>query len=153
MKLSVTLETDYFVVSPRNDKKETKMATYTNDILFIQALDSYSYDIEQCIEKLQYVLGGNDHAGANNLMGRIYHEQLHDYKNAREYFYSTIMGRSETTMDSYWLRIIFEGKIEPPKRTESIDKLLSSISTTPGAIGFIDKKWVNNSVKELKVIK
>lgn len=66
------------------------MATYTNDILFIQALDSYSYDLEQCIEKLQYVLGGNDHAGASNLMGRIYHEKLHDYKNAREYYHRAL---------------------------------------------------------------
>jgi len=66
------------------------MATYTNDILFIQALDSYSYDLEQCIEKLQYVLGGNDHAGASNLMGRIYHEQLHDYKSACEYYHRAL---------------------------------------------------------------
>ncbi|MGH1387065.1 tetratricopeptide repeat protein [Kordia sp.] len=66
------------------------MATYTNDILFIQALDSYSYDLEQCVEKLQYVLGGNDHAGASNLMGRIYHERLHDYKNAREYYHRAL---------------------------------------------------------------
>jgi tetratricopeptide (TPR) repeat protein len=66
------------------------MATYTNDILFIQALDSYSYDLEQCVEKLQYVLGGNDHAGANNLMGRVYHEELHDYKNAREYYHRAL---------------------------------------------------------------
>jgi len=66
------------------------MATYTNDILFIQALDSYSYDLEQCVEKLQYVLGGNDHAGASNLMGRIYHEQLHDYTNAREYYHRAL---------------------------------------------------------------
>lgn len=66
------------------------MATYTNDILFIQALDSYPYDLEQCIEKLQYVLGGNDHAGASNLMGRIYHEKLNDYKNAREYYHRAL---------------------------------------------------------------
>lgn len=66
------------------------MATYTNDILFIQALDSYSYDLEQCVEKLQYVLGGNDHAGASNLMGRIYHEKLNDYKNAREYYHRAL---------------------------------------------------------------
>ncbi|AXG68765.1 hypothetical protein KORDIASMS9_00981 [Kordia sp. SMS9] len=66
------------------------MATYTDDIVFIQALESYSYDIEQCVQKLQYILGGNDHAGASNLMGRIYHEQIHDYKNAREYYHQAL---------------------------------------------------------------
>jgi len=66
------------------------MATYTNDILFIQALDSYSYDLEQCIQKLQYILGGDDHAGANYLMGKIYHEHAHDYKTACEYYHRAL---------------------------------------------------------------
>ncbi|MEM6719831.1 MAG: tetratricopeptide repeat protein [Bacteroidota bacterium] len=66
------------------------MATYTNDILFIQALDSYSYDLEQCIQKLQYILGGDDHAGANYLMGKVYHEQAYDYEKAREYYHRAL---------------------------------------------------------------
>lgn len=66
------------------------MATYTNDILFIQALDSYSYDLEQCIQKLQYILGGDDHAGANYLMGKIYQEHAHDYASAREYYHRAL---------------------------------------------------------------
>ncbi|QHI37646.1 hypothetical protein IMCC3317_30270 [Kordia antarctica] len=78
------------------------MSTHTNDILFIQALDSYTYDLEQCVEKLQYVLGGNDHAGANNLMGRIYHEQLHDYKNAREYYHRALCIDHEYTETYYY---------------------------------------------------
>jgi len=81
-------------VQPKKRKfkqtKNIKMSTYTNDLLFIQALDSYPFDLEQCVEKLQYVLGGNDQAGVNNLMGRIYHEQLHDYKNAREYYHRAL---------------------------------------------------------------
>ncbi|MEM6684309.1 MAG: hypothetical protein AAF617_00825 [Bacteroidota bacterium] len=66
------------------------MATYTDDIVFIQALDSYSYDLEQCVQKLQYILGGDDHAGANYLMGRIYHEQMHDYTKAQEYYHRAL---------------------------------------------------------------
>lgn len=82
------------------------MATYTNDILFIQALDSYSYDLEQCMEKLQYVLGGNDHAGANNLMGRIYHERLNDYASAREYYHQALRIDHEYVETYYYYSLL-----------------------------------------------
>ncbi|MDY8138753.1 hypothetical protein [Aquimarina sp. 2201CG5-10] len=63
------------------------MAIDTQEVLYIQALDNYPYDIEQCIEKLQYVIGANNnHVGAHYLMGRIYKEQLDDYKNATYHF-------------------------------------------------------------------
>lgn len=78
------------------------MSTYTNDILFIQALDGYSYDLEQCVEKLQYILGGNDHAGANNLMGRVYHEQLQEYAKAREYYYRALCINHEYAETYYY---------------------------------------------------
>lgn len=80
--------TDYFISLVMTETK--KMSTYTNDIVFIQALDSYSYDLEQCVQKLQYILGGNDHAGANYLMGKIYHEHAHDYEKAREYYHRAL---------------------------------------------------------------
>ncbi|TSE04695.1 tetratricopeptide repeat protein [Aquimarina algiphila] len=67
--------------------KTNKMAIDTQEVLYIQALDNYPFDIEQCIEKLQYVIGANNtHVGAHYLMGRIYMEQLDDYKNAKFYF-------------------------------------------------------------------
>jgi len=78
------------------------MSTYTNDILFIQALDSYSYDLEQCVQKLQYILGGDDHAGANYLMGRIYHEQAHDYVKAREYYHRALCTDHEYVETYYY---------------------------------------------------
>lgn len=63
------------------------MAIDTQEILYMQALDNYPYDIEQCMEKLQYVISANnEHAGAHYLLGRVYAEQISDYKNAKYHY-------------------------------------------------------------------
>lgn len=77
------------------------MATYSEDILYLQALDNYPYDVEQCIEKLQYVLGSGNHAGAHYLMGRIYAEQMQDYKNAKTYYKTALCLDYEYTPTYY----------------------------------------------------
>lgn len=78
------------------------MATYSEDILYLQALDNYPYDVEQCIEKLQYVLGSSNHAGAHYLMGRIYAEQMQDYKNAKTYYKTALCLDYEYTPTYYY---------------------------------------------------
>lgn len=82
------------------------MATYSEDILYLQALDNYPYDVEQCIEKLQYVLGSSNHAGAHYLMGRIYAEQMQDYKNAKEYYKTALCLDYEYTPTYYYYALM-----------------------------------------------
>lgn len=66
---------------------ENDMGNFQTDVLYMQALDHYPYDVEQCLEKLQYVLSNEDsHAGAHYLIGRIYHEQMEDNRRAKEYY-------------------------------------------------------------------
>lgn len=78
------------------------MAINTQEVLYIQALDNYPYDIEQCVEKLQYVIGANDtHVGAHYLMGRIYKEQLNDYKSAK-YYYQMALHLDHTFTPTYY---------------------------------------------------
>jgi len=67
------------------------MGISTYEVMYIQALDNYPYNVEECIEKLQYVIAGdNEHAGAHCLMGRIYEEQLKDFKQAEYYYRMTL---------------------------------------------------------------
>jgi tetratricopeptide (TPR) repeat protein len=80
---------EFFLLKKAQENK-IKMSTYTNDILFIQALDCFTYDLEACVQKLQYILGDNNHAGAYYLMGRVYHEHAHDYVKAREYYHQAL---------------------------------------------------------------
>lgn len=67
------------------------MGLSTYEVMYIQAKDNYPYNVEECIEKLQYVIAAADeHAGAHFLMGQIYEEQLTDYKQAEYYYRMTL---------------------------------------------------------------
>lgn len=67
------------------------MGINTYEVMYIQAKDNYPFNVDECIEKLQYVIAADDeHAGAHFLMGKIYEEQLEDYKQA-EYYYRMIL--------------------------------------------------------------
>jgi tetratricopeptide (TPR) repeat protein len=67
------------------------MGINTYEVMYIQAKDNYPYNVDECIEKLQYVIAADDeHAGAHCLMGRIYEEQLEDYRQAEYYYRMTL---------------------------------------------------------------
>ncbi|MES2486875.1 MAG: hypothetical protein V4581_13130 [Bacteroidota bacterium] len=67
------------------------MGINTYEVMYIQARDNYPYNVDECIEKLQYVIAADDeHAGAHFLMGQIYDEQLEDYKQAEYYYRMTL---------------------------------------------------------------
>lgn len=67
------------------------MGINTYEVMYIQARDNYPYNVEECIEKLQYVIAADDeHAGAHCLMGQIYEEQLEDFSQAEYYYRMTL---------------------------------------------------------------
>ena len=67
------------------------MGINTYEVMYIQARDNYPYNVDECIEKLQYVIAADDeHAGAHFLMGQIYEEQLEDFKQAEYYYRMTL---------------------------------------------------------------
>ncbi len=58
----------------------------TNNYL-IKALESYPYDLEQCMESLNYAMAYEDnHPIAYCLMGRVHLEIFKDYPTANSYF-------------------------------------------------------------------
>lgn len=67
------------------------MGLSNHEVMYIQAKDNYPFSVDECIEKLQYVIAADDeHAGAHFLMGQIYEEQLDDYKQAEYYYRMTL---------------------------------------------------------------
>lgn len=81
------------------------MGINTYEVMYIQAKDNYPFDVDECIEKLQYVIAGDDeHAGAHCLMGQIYDEQLQDYKQA-EYYYRMTLYLDKDYTPVYYLYI------------------------------------------------
>lgn len=68
---------------------------------------------------------------------------------AREQFYKSMANRDQAQVKAYWARMIFTGKGKPPPSAQSDADVKKFVSTNPGAIGYISKGAVDNSVKVL----
>jgi ABC-type phosphate transport system substrate-binding protein len=66
---------------------------------------------------------------------------------ARESFSSTILGKSDSQLKSYWSRLIFTGKGTPPKASGDDASVKALIAKNPNMIGYIDSSAVDASVK------
>ncbi|MGQ2984299.1 hypothetical protein [Flavobacterium sp.] len=78
------------------------MGISTYEVMYIQAKDNYPYNVDECIEKLHYVIAADsEHTGAQFLMGKIYEEQLEDYKQA-EYYYRMALYVDNSYLPAYY---------------------------------------------------
>lgn len=62
------------------------------------------------------------------------------------------LGRSGIELKRTWLRKKLTGEATPPIAVKTSDEMLDKVSTTPGAIGFIDLKKVTKDVKIAAII-
>jgi tetratricopeptide (TPR) repeat protein len=105
------------------------MGINTYEVMYIQARDNYPYNVDECIEKLQYVIAADDeHAGAHCLMGQIYDEQLNDYKQA-EYYYrmALYLDKEYTTTYYYYINLLINHN-----RLEEALKVIDKGLSVPG---------------------
>lgn len=68
---------------------------------------------------------------------------------ARTQFNERVLGKNEQQLRSYWSRMIFTGKGQPPRSVPTPEEVIRTVANTPGAIGYIDAKNVSPSVKVL----
>lgn len=66
---------------------------------------------------------------------------------ARASFNSTILGKSDSQLKSYWSRLIFTGKGTPPKPSGDDAGVKALVAKNPNMIGYIDSSAVDGSVK------
>jgi ABC-type phosphate transport system substrate-binding protein len=66
---------------------------------------------------------------------------------AREEFYVLVAGKSAAQMKTYWSKIIFTGRGQPPKEVTSGAEMKQRIAENPRAIGYIDQSLVDDSVR------
>lgn len=64
-------------------------------------------------------------------------------------FSERVLGKSEQQLRSYWTRMIFTGKGQPPRTLNSSADMLRVVANTPGAIGYLDSGAVTGKVKVL----
>jgi len=61
-------------------------------------------------------------------------------------FNTKLLGKSASQLKSYWSKLVFTGKANPPKSVSS-DEMLSLIKSNPNMIGFVDSANVSADVK------
>lgn len=65
----------------------------------------------------------------------------------RAEFYSRITGRSPGQLRAYWARQAFTGMGFPPREVASPEEVSKAVQTTPGSIGYIDRKDADSSTR------
>ncbi|MGK0474461.1 MAG: ABC-type phosphate transport system substrate-binding protein [Oleispira sp.] len=65
----------------------------------------------------------------------------------REAFNTSILGKSDSQLKSYWSRLIFTGKGTPPKQSGTDAEIRSLVANNPNIIGYIDSSAVDGTVK------
>jgi ABC-type phosphate transport system substrate-binding protein len=67
----------------------------------------------------------------------------------RAEFYQKVAGKDPTQVKAIWSRLAFSGQGQPPKELADDAAVKKMVASDPKAIGYIDKKNVDSSVKVL----
>ena len=70
---------------------------------------------------------------------------------ARERFYAQFTGKSPAQVKAHWSKIIFTGRGQPPRQVPGGPDVRRAVVETPGAIGYLDAKLVDSSVRVVPV--
>lgn len=64
----------------------------------------------------------------------------------RESFHEMVTGMSGRQLKSYWSKLVFSGKGEPPKEVSDAE-IVSEVAADPSKIGYVDSSRVTDSVR------
>ena len=67
----------------------------------------------------------------------------------RERFYAEYTGKSPAQVKAYWSKILFTGRGQPPKQVANGAEAKRLVAENPNAIGYIDSRLVDASVRVL----
>lgn len=65
----------------------------------------------------------------------------------REAFETNVVGKSASKMKSYWAKLVFSGKGNPPKEVSDAAEAISLVANNPAVISYIDVSEVTDKVK------
>lgn len=69
---------------------------------------------------------------------------------ARDEFYMRVAARSAAQVKSHWSKIIFTGRGQPPLAVLNDGEMKKRIAANPAAIGYIDRRLLDASVREVR---
>jgi ABC-type phosphate transport system substrate-binding protein len=71
---------------------------------------------------------------------------------SRTKFMKSVIQKSEDELKGYWSKLMFSGKGQPPREVGDDAAVKAWVASNPEAIGYIDGKFVDGSVKVLLII-
>ena len=72
-----------------------------------------------------------------------------DGEAVKNEFYQKVVGKNPNQLKAYWAKQIFTAEGFPPKAYAGDKAVKDQVSSTPGAIGYVDSGSVDSSVKVL----
>jgi len=71
---------------------------------------------------------------------------------ARTAFYHDLVKKSQSQLNSYWSRLIFAGKGQPPFAVSNSEEVMEFIAGNHNMIGYVDSEAVDETVKVILLI-
>ena len=71
---------------------------------------------------------------------------------ARYQFYTKVVGTDEAKVKARWSQLVFTGKASAPKELSSAE-VVKAVAADPNAIGYVDRSFVNMTVKVVRTVK
>lgn len=68
-------------------------------------------------------------------------------------FHSKLLHKNQNTLQAYWARMLFSSKATPPIKISSNIAMKHTIANNPQALGYIDTKYLDGSVKPVLILK
>ncbi len=72
---------------------------------------------------------------------------------ARREFYTKVIGKDDAQVMARWSKLVFTGKGSAPKELSSGADVVKAVAADPHAIGYVDRSFVNMTVKIILTVK
>ncbi|MFL6602624.1 MAG: hypothetical protein ACJ8R9_15005 [Steroidobacteraceae bacterium] len=72
---------------------------------------------------------------------------------ARREFYTKVVGKTDSQVRAKWSKLVFTGKGSAPKEMPSGEDVVKAVAADPHVIGYVDRSFVNMTVKVILTVK
>jgi len=76
-----------------------------------------------------------------------------DPSDSRRQFYIKLTGKDDAQVRARWSKLVFTGKGTAPRELPSAADVVKAVAADPHAIGYVDRSFVNITVKIIYTVK
>jgi len=105
--------------------------------------------VELSEAEIRKIFLGRTVAFPNGMMIEAYDNQ----SDISDVFLAKVLRKEQSSLNSYWARMMFSGKAKPPRPVHSDAVALERVAANKAAISFVDAESVNTGVRVIARIK